>query len=117
MFMIRLWVRSSEHPKPYYLVEVDDAPHALRCTTSWALAGNKLQTYATERSANLAFKGLSDRKSWLEFRQWDDSDAAIEGEALTGRKYQGREFKVASYEIQLLDVEQNRIAFRFSGPR
>lgn len=110
MFMIRMWVRAAEHPKPYYLVTLDDG--VLRCTTAWALAGNRVQTYPTERSANLAFKQLVDRKAFLDFRQQDDSDAAIEGS-----NYEARDMKVVSYEIQLVDVEFNRVIFRLSGPR
>jgi hypothetical protein len=112
MFVIRIWVRSSSHTVPLYLVEAEATEFPRHFDTRWTLPGNKIQTYAKEESAVRAFNQLVVAKPWLNFYQWDDSDALIEGAS-----YQGRPMNVPSYEIQLMDLENGRIPKRLSGPR
>lgn len=115
MFVIRIWIRGEiKHTEPLYLVSASSTEFPTRFNTHWALPGNKIQTYAKEGSAKRAFDQLAERKPHLQFFQWDDSDAEIEGAA-----YQGFPIKVPSYEIQLLELSTNgfRIPARLSGPR
>lgn len=112
MFMIRLVLRSSAHPVPLYLVEATRTEFPTHFDTRWGLPGNKLQTYAKEEIAQRAFDELAKQKPFLEFYQWDDTDAVMSGES-----YRGRQLAVLSYEIQLVDFSGGRIPVRFSGPR
>lgn len=112
MFMIRIKIRSSKHVEPLYLVEATATEFPTHFDTRWALPGNKLQTYPKEEVAKHVFDELLKKKSFLEFYQWDDTDAIMSGDA-----YRGRVLPVLAYEIELLDVEQQRVTERFSGPR
>jgi hypothetical protein len=108
MFVIRLIAETSFH----YLISADDASQAPYFVTSWALVGNKVQTYAKESSARLVFDHMREKKGALRFRHWDDSEAAIGGSGYTGIPW-----PIRSYEVQLYDALNQRIPARFSGPR
>ncbi|BDD79639.1 hypothetical protein [Burkholderia phage FLC9] len=111
MFMIRMWIRSSYHPDPLYLVEAAETEFPTQFDTRWALPGNKVLTYTKEESAKRAFDQLVNKKPFLQFYQWDDSDAVMEGS-----DYKGRKLLVSSYEIQLFELGVGRIPGRLSGP-